>query len=163
MIVRYHSPFQEMDVIRRQFDRIFDDLAPAAAAPWTPAIALKEQPNSLELTVQLPGIAADAIDIEASREAIAISGEYHLAEAQADEKVLHNEIRYGRFQRVINLPIEVEHEAIQADYTNGILTLTLPKVAAERNKVVKVALNVSGSAEIAGAEATEAPTEAAAQ
>ncbi|MEO1093644.1 MAG: Hsp20/alpha crystallin family protein [Cyanobacteria bacterium J06638_28] len=140
MIVRYRSPFQDVDAIRRQFDHIFDDLAPVAKT-WTPSVTLKDRGNELELKVQLPGVTANAIDIQASREAVAIAGEYHPADAQEGEKVLYNEIRYGSFRRVVNLPIEVEHEAIAADYTDGILTLTLPKVVAERNKVVKVALN----------------------
>ena len=143
MIVRYASPFQELDTIRRQFDRVFSDLAPInnIASSWTPGITLSDRDEALELKVQLPGVAADDIDVEATREAITITGEYRHECHDEDHKVLYNEIRYGNFQRMVNLPVEIQHEAVTADYTAGILTLTLPKLAAEPKKVVKVALN----------------------
>lgn len=142
MLVRYWSPFQDVDNVRRQFDRIFDELVPAERtdATWKPAVSLMDQGDALVLAVQLPGLNAEDIDIQASRDTVAISGQRQPAEVAEGHKVLHNEVRYGSFRRVLSLPIEVEHQAIAADYTDGVLTLTLPKVAAERNKVVKVAL-----------------------
>ncbi len=157
MIVRYWSPLQDVDNVRRQFDRIFDELAPAEQrSAWSPAVALVDQGDALALQVQLPGLNADDIDIQASRDAVAISGQRRPAEVTG-HKVLHNEIPYGSFRRVVSLPVEVEHQAIAADYTDGVLTLTLPKVAAERNKVVKVALN--GTAAQPELEATDQAAE----
>lgn len=158
MIVRYWSPLQDVDAIRRQFDRIFDDLAPAAQAEavWSPAIALSDRGNELELKILLPGITPDELDIQASRDTVAVSGQSHRPELAEGQKMLHNEFRYGTFRRVVNLPVEVEHEAIAAHYADGVLTLTLPKVAAERNKVVKVALKPAAEAQIAAAEEHEA-------
>lgn len=161
MVVRYYSPFQEMEAMRRQFESIFDDLTPAIPNTWTPAIALTQHRDNLELKVQLPGLAADAIDIQASRDAVAITGEYPQPEAQEGTKVLHDEIRYGSFRRVVELPVAIEQDAIQASYADGILTLTLPKVAAERNKVVKVALNAATTPE--ATDAANDQSEASAQ
>lgn len=142
MLVRYWSPLQDVDNVRRQFDRIFEELAPARTdATFTPAVTLVDQGDALALEVQLPGLNSEDIDIQARREAVAISGQRNPAEVAEGHKVLHNEVRYGSFRRVVSLPVEVEHEAIAANYADGVLTLTLPKVAAERNKVVKVALN----------------------
>jgi HSP20 family protein len=52
--------------------------------------------------------------------------------------MIRTEFRYGQFQRVIPLPARIENTNVQADYKNGVLQLTLPKAAEEKNKVVKV-------------------------
>lgn len=50
---------------------------------------------------------------------------------------LAGEFRYGKFQRVIPLPARVRNDKVQADYKNGVLSLSLPKAEDEKNKVVK--------------------------
>ena len=52
----------------------------------------------------------------------------------------HSEFRYGKFQRVIPLPVRIQNNLVTADYKDGILNLTLPKSEEEKNKVVKVNL-----------------------
>jgi len=51
------------------------------------------------------------------------------------------EFRYGKFERVIPLPIHIDNQNVAAEYKDGILTLTLPKVEEEKHKVVKVNLS----------------------
>ncbi len=51
-----------------------------------------------------------------------------------------SEFQYGKFQRVIPLPVAVINDQVQAEYKDGILTLSLPKVVEARNKVVKINL-----------------------
>lgn len=137
MIVRYWQPFQEIETIRQQLDNIFDDLTPATT-DWIPAIDLVDAGDDYVLEVVLPGLKADDINIEASRKSIAISGERTAAEVDDDKQVLRRERRYGSFRRVVNLPVAIDHEQVSADYTNGILTVHVPKAAEVRNQVVKV-------------------------
>lgn len=137
MIVRYWQPFQEIETIRQQLDNIFEDLTPAATA-WMPAVDLIDTGDDYILEVVLPGLKADDINIEASRENITLSGERVAAEVGDDKQVLRRERRYGSFHRVIELPVAIDHEQVSADYTNGILTVHVPKAAEVRNQVVKV-------------------------
>jgi HSP20 family protein len=62
---------------------------------------------------------------------------------------------YGKFHRVLPLPAHIQNDSVQAEYKEGILTLTLPKVTEARNKVVKINL-----AQIAGSQTTPAPLQA---
>ncbi|NEO63673.1 MAG: Hsp20/alpha crystallin family protein, partial [Moorea sp. SIO4G2] len=63
-------------------------------------------------------------------------------ETNTDEKgVKRSEFRYGKFQRIIPLPVRVQNTKVEAEYKDGILNLTLPKAEEEKNKVVKVNLN----------------------
>lgn len=152
-IIRW-QPWQEFDVLRRQFDDLFDELAPISRATgkvnghaWSPAIELKSTDEALTLRVELPGINANDLDVQVTREAVSISGEYK-SETKTEDKehqVHRSEFRYGSFQRVIPLPTAIQNDQVKAEFKDGILTLTLPKVEAEKPKVVKVSLGESAS------------------
>jgi HSP20 family protein len=59
-------------------------------------------------------------------------------QAAAAEGISRSEFRYGKFRRVIPLPNRIQNTQVQAEYKDGILSLTLPKAEAEKNKVVKI-------------------------
>ncbi|MDX2213571.1 MAG: Hsp20/alpha crystallin family protein [Oculatellaceae cyanobacterium bins.114] len=142
MLVRYWQPFREIEMMRRQFDSLFNELTPATKGQLTltPAIELKDAGDAVTLRAQLPGIDAKDLDIQVSKKAISISGEQR-QESKTDENgMIHSEFRYGKFQRVIPLPVAVQNDQVQAEYKDGILSLTLPKVTEARNSVVKVNL-----------------------
>lgn len=146
MIVRYWQPFQEIETIRQQLDNIFEDLTPTATTDWMPAVDLVDAGDDYALEVVLPGMGAENIEIEASRKSITISGERVAAEVDENKTVLRRERRYGSFRRVVQLPVVIDHENVSADYSNGILTVHVPKAAEVRNQVVKV--NVADSATV---------------
>lgn len=144
------QPWQEFDVLRRQFDDLFDELAPISRVTgktnaqhnWSPAIELKSTNDAVVLRAELPGISAENLDVQVSREAVSITGEYK-SETKTEDKEHHvyrSEFRYGSFQRVIPLPVAVQNDQVKAEFKDGILTLTLPKVEAEKPKVVKLNL-----------------------
>ena len=137
-IIRW-QPFQEIDALHRQMDRIFDDMLKVKRQPemtWKPAVELQNTNDNLILRVQIPGVEAKDLDIQVAREAVAIAGE----QRYENKGHIRSEFRYGKFQRVIPLPVAIQNDQVQAEYKNGILTLTLPKVAEARQKVVKINL-----------------------
>lgn len=137
------QPFQEIETLRRQFDQLFDELAGGnreSQMTWAPSVELQDTESSLILRAQIPGVEAKDLDVQVTRDAIAISGE-HRYENQGNEKgYFRSEFRYGKFQRIIPLPVQVKNDQVQADFKNGILTLTLPKVEAAQRRVVKINL-----------------------
>ena len=139
-LVRW-QPFYEMETLRRQMDQIFDELAQTnreSSTNWTPAVELQDQENSLLLRVEIPGVEGKDLDIQVTREAVSISGE-HRYEKQSEEKgFYHSEFRYGKFQRTVQLPVPIQNDKVEAEFKNGILTLTLPKAEELQKKVVKV-------------------------
>ena len=145
LVRRYWQPFQEINTVKQQLDQLFDDFAGIETAPttWTPAATLIENEDALMLHVQLPGVTVEDIDIQASREVVAISGTRKAPGLSEGQKLRRNEFRYGAFRRVMSLPVTINHKAVTADYEAGILVVTLPKADEERNKVVKV--NVAGA------------------
>jgi len=114
--------------------------------------------------VALPGIDAKDLDVQISRDTVAISGEYRQENKTESAQFFRSEFRYGNFRRIVKLPFAVQNDKAQADFSNGVLTLTLPRIEAERPKVVK--LNLGGAADTTPAIAQPAaaettPTEAA--
>jgi len=142
MLIRYSHPFQEIETMRRQFDRLFGELTstPAETTDWTPAVELQDIGDAFTLRAQLPGLDAKDIDIQVSRGAVSISGEHQHQTQQENNGVLWSEFRYGKFNRVVRLPAAVQNDQVQAEYKDGILHLTLPKTPTAKNQVVKVNL-----------------------
>lgn len=144
-IIRY-SPWQEMNSLQSQLNKIFDDVVtPAAVAEFgnfskVPAAEFTETKEALILKLEVPGMQTADLDIEATAKSISISGERKSEVKSEDEVKTRSEFRYGSFQRVIPLPVRIQNTEVKAEYRNGILHLTLPKAEAEKNKVVKVSL-----------------------
>ena len=154
MLMRSWQPFTEIETIRQQLDKVFDQLATTrdnSEAAWMPALELVDAGDNFVLKAQLPGIDPKDIDVQVSREAISISGERRYENTDEKPGCVRSEFRYGKFHRVLTLPARIQNDSVQAECKDGILTLTLPKVTEARNKVVKINL-----AEIAGTPANPA-------
>ena len=142
-LVRY-NPWQEMNALQRQLNHLFDDLG--TPAKWddfpsrskVPAAELTETDEALHLKLEVPGMEAKDLDIQVTADSVSISGE-RKEESKSEEKgVTRSEFRYGSFSRVIPLPVEIQNSNVTAEYKDGILNLTLPKVEEEKTQVVKV-------------------------
>lgn len=143
------QPFQEMETLRRQMDRMFDNttgLTGTHQTTWKPAIELQDTDDNVILRAEIPGIEGKDLDVRVTRESVAISGEYRYEKKAQEKGFFRSEFRYGKFGRVIPLPVAVKNDQVKADFTNGILTLTLPKVEAATNRVVKLDLTESAAA-----------------
>lgn len=146
------QPFQEVDTLHRQMDRIFNDLYRVernSQIAWQPAIELQNTDETIILKAEIPGVEGKDLDVRVTREAVAISGEHRYEKKAQENGLFRSEFRYGQFQRVIPLPSAVQNDRVQADFTNGILTLTLPKVEAANKRVVKINLVEQPAAAIA--------------
>jgi HSP20 family protein len=143
MLMRPKQPFTEIETLRQQLDKVFDQRATArdnSEATWMPAVELADAGDNFVLKAQLPGIDPKDIDLQVTPEAISISGERRYENTDEKSGYVRSEFRYGKFHRVLPLPAHIQNDSVQADYKDGILTLTLPKVTEARNKVVKINL-----------------------
>lgn len=142
-LVRW-NPWREIDTFNRQMNRLLDDLNTSEL--WqnnsqivsVPAAEMEDTAEAILLKLELPGIDAKDLDIQVSEKAISIQGERKLETKSEENGVTRTEFRYGKFQRVIPLPARIQNTNVKADYKDGILNLTLPKLEDEKNKVVKV-------------------------
>lgn len=134
-----------MQPLANQFVRSHRSFPLAQAASTLPAIELEDSDNILVLRAKLPGIEAKDLDIEVTRNAVAIAGEYRNQDQSEDKRYFQSEFRYGKFRRIVPLPAQIENDRVDADLKDGILTLRLPKTESERHRVVKVNLTEAQS------------------
>lgn len=165
MTVRYWNPLWELETTRRQLDDLFEQISPANSEHskerihWNPAVRLVDQGDAYVLTMPLPLVNPDAIDIQVSRNAITIAGERQPESIEAEEhRVLYDDIPYGTFRRGINLPDPIQNTEVQADFRAGHLTLTMPKAEEVRHRVVKVTVTNGATPAISTAEHNGAST-----
>jgi len=139
------EPFREIAGLQREMNQLFDTLTPRTegrvnGSSFMPAAEMQETPEAIDLKLEVPGIEAKDLDVQVMAEAVSVSGERKTEQKIEDKGVTRSEFRYGRFQRVIPLPVRIQNDKVQANYKDGILHLTLPKAEAENNKVFKVNL-----------------------
>jgi HSP20 family protein len=143
MAIVHWAPFREVENLQREMNQLFDTLAPSSTnrsgnLRFAPPAELHETPEAIHLKVELPGMEAQDLDVQVTAEAVSISGERKSETRTEENGVVRSEFRYGKFERVIPLSARVQNDQVEAQFKDGILSLKLPKVEAEKNKVVKV-------------------------
>ncbi|TVQ43524.1 MAG: Hsp20/alpha crystallin family protein [Gloeocapsa sp. DLM2.Bin57] len=143
-LVRW-QPFREIDSLQKEMNRLFESLnydpgQEKERLSFIPPAEMHETNEAIELKLEIPGMEAKDLDIQVTVDSVSISGE-RKSETKTEEKgITRSEFRYGHFRRIIPLPVNIDNNNVKADYKDGLLTLTLPKVEEEKNKVVKVSL-----------------------
>ena len=124
----------------------------AMTTAWAPALDISERKDAYLVTVELPGIAADDLQITMEDGLLTIQGEREFAQ-ESSEQFHRVERRYGAFRRSITLPAQVQAEQIEATFDNGMLEIVVPKAEEAKPKRIQVR---PGRAEIlaASSEAT---------
>lgn len=110
-----------------------------APAFWSPAVDLYQTPEAITVKAELPGLKKENIAITLQDGWLTLSGERQVQRDGATE--IASESPRGRFQRALRLPSEVDAKAIKASYTDGILTVELPKAEAAKPKQIKIEFN----------------------
>ena len=144
---REMSPFAGLEALRHNMDRLFESWASevfgngdSGGAMWTPHLDIEETDQAFVIHVDLPGVEQDAIDVHLEGNTLFLSGE-RKGERQKEEGFSRYERWYGKFQRAFTLPVSVEADKIEAQYINGVLTVTVPK--AEHAKPKRIAIQAA--------------------
>jgi HSP20 family protein len=139
---RYGSPFNELDLLKRQMDRLVDTFSGESLKGRTagvfPLVNLTEDKDHYYLYAEIPGIEAGALKIEAERSTISISGERKIHEAGSNVRYHRREREAGTFSRVVGLPGEIDADKVVAALRNGILRVTVPKAETAKPKQIVV-------------------------
>jgi HSP20 family protein len=116
---------------------------PVAGWNSAPAVDIAEKDGAYEITAELPGIDEKNLEVQLSNDVLVIKGEKQ-EEKEEKQKDYHlSERRFGSFQRSFRLPEDVEAEKIEAQFKNGVLTVTLPKSAEAKKKEKKIAVKAA--------------------
>jgi HSP20 family protein len=161
-------PFEDLrstqdERTQNQIDRLFAHAlglhgqwqsATGAATPaWAPALDIAERKDAYLVTVELPGVKLDDLQITMEDGLLTIQGERHFAHDSSKEQVHRVERSSGAFRRAITLPAHVMADEVEASFEDGVLRILVPK--AEEAKPKRIQVNPGGQMEaIAGSSRT---------
>jgi HSP20 family protein len=156
------SPFSEFVSLRDAMDRLVSDSfinprslsSGALGGSVSLAANLYEKPDAFIVQVLLPGMNPEAIDVQAKGAMLTIKGERQAPQFEGATQIWGG-IGFGHFEQSFTLPAAVDAEQGTANYEQGILTLTLPKVAQARTHAIRVGQATTTQAkQVAGTSAT---------
>jgi HSP20 family protein len=165
MALRAMLPFQPRGMgaaadpfltLHREMNRMFDDVlrggglaGPGGTAMVPMHLDVTEDQKNIRIIAELPGVSENDIQVELNDDVLTIRGEkkseYEDAQHHLRERV------YGTFSRSIQLPFEVDPNRLEAAFTNGVLTVTVPKEAAQQQSHrIQIKSGAPGQASQAG-------------
>ena len=135
-LTSYYSPLD------RVFDRAFGALLPAVNGDaGFNGRALKldvvETPEAYVVKAEAPGVAKDKIEVKVEDRDVTIGVEFR-EEVESNGKPLWQERSYGKASRTLRLPEAVDANAAEAKHVDGVLNLTLPKIAKANRKQITI-------------------------
>lgn len=138
----FRSPFEELDRVRREMDRLSGGLGGGILreprAGVFPLMNITENKDGFVVRAELPGMKADEIDISVTQDTLSISGERKIPAESEDAKYHRKEREAGKFNRIINMPRQINSEKVEATSVDGILTIVLPKAEEAKPKQITI-------------------------
>lgn len=137
------SPLARLSTFQQEVDRLFD-LTPffggeAAGSGWSPALDLYQDKDAFTVKAELPGMKKEDITLSLHDGLLTLSGERRHEKAADEKSSVRNERFFGRFERTITLPTQVDGTRVSASYEDGILTVSLPKAEAAKPRQIEIA------------------------
>ena len=139
-----HSLLSPFRALREEFDHVFSRLASDWDGKWlsrefSPACDVSETADAFQVRMDVPGMKPDDITVQVTGDSVHISGERKEQKEVDKVRTYHRlECRSGMFSQTLRLPSAVNEEKVQAEFHDGVLTVTLPKTEATRIRTVKV-------------------------
>jgi len=145
------SPVRRVATLRDDLDNLFNlafgrlgespadtDRGDQLLEGWFPAVDMYEDKDMLLVKAELPGMRKENIDISLHDGFLTLSGERKQEQKHEATGTYRAERWLGRFHRSISLPCQVEADKIKATYTDGVLTVTLPKAEEAKPKQIPI-------------------------
>jgi len=150
-ITKYVTPVSQLDAVFDRLglglpavDRFFSETSSSADSAWSsarlPRTNIRETDDAYVFTMEMPGLSREQVEVNIEGDTLIIKGEKSEKSEPADEKgLLRREYRATRFERTFGVGDSIDREQVRAKMENGILTVTLPKVAEKVGRKIDVA------------------------
>jgi HSP20 family protein len=138
----FKNPLEELERMRRRMDRLFEGFA---GAPWTeshagvfPLVNVTEDKDKFYVRAELPGVKTEELDISVTGNNLSVSGERKIPEENVTARYHRREREAGKFSRVISIPEPIDSNRIEAHFSDGVLTIILPKAEVAKPKQISI-------------------------
>jgi HSP20 family protein len=143
-LVRFQPFVDDFQALQERVNRIFNDTGLSRFAgeesmgAWAPLCDIFEDGENIIVKAELPGIDRNDIDVQVENNVLSLHGERKREMEVTKENMYRSERSYGTFSRSFTLPVTVDTERIKAEYKDGVLFVTLPKVEEAKPRKIKV-------------------------
>jgi HSP20 family protein len=137
------EPFRVSDIqgeVNRLFDNFVGRPASATGRAWVPLVDMYATKDDLVVTLELPGVSEKDVSVSITGDLLTVKGERRFENEVKEQDLLHVERTYGKFERLIQLPMAVQADRVKATYRDGILEVKLPKAEELKPKEIKIDL-----------------------
>ncbi len=144
------NPFRELEDILQQYNR---GAAPARTsatldsgrelmtrADWLPAVDISESSRAYVIKAELPAVRREDVKLNVHDHVLVLSGERQMEKEEGDAAARYHRVEraYGRFARSFSLPEDADDTLVAAEYKDGVLSVTIPKVVREAPRSIDV-------------------------
>ena len=133
MAFSWWDPLRDLLALQDRLDRFDPDQTPG----WLPSVDVYETAGEYVLTVELPGLSRDHIDVQVHQGRLVLSG-VRPSKNVSCEQYHRIERGYGPFSRTFHLPHATATDRIGADLRDGVLTITVPKALDSQSRRISV-------------------------
>lgn len=133
------------DAFRHEMDRLFSDFFPAPAdsgsgdsPSWAPRADVVETNDAYHLSMDLPGVSPDAVDVQFADGTLRVSGRREVQSEHKDGRFHRVERSYGEFFRSFRLGSDIDPERVEASFRDGVLTIEVPKSEARKPRQIQI-------------------------
>ena len=151
-IVRY-DPFRDLRSLQEEVNRLFSTNLTRSfgdesigRGAWSPSVDIYENKEQIVLEAELPGMKQEDFDLSVENNVITLRGERRFEKTDDSDNYHRVERSYGSFTRSFTLPQSVSAEGAKAEYSNGVLRVTLPKREEAKSRRIEVIGAESGAA-----------------
>jgi HSP20 family protein len=141
-VMAWHQ-VSEFTNMQCEIDRMFDrfrggSVDDGTTSIWAPSVDIIERENDFHIKVELPGVKKEDVKITMKNNTLTVRGEKKLEQEKNGEKYHRIERSYGMFQRSFTLPTSVLSDKIEAEYDNGVLSISIPKAEEAKPRDIEV-------------------------
>ncbi len=142
------DPFQDLLSIQEEMNHLFGRAmgqptgrqqgGEAGGRTWAPALDIAERKDAYVVTVEVPGVRPEDLDVTLEDGLLTIQGERRFTAESSEQQFHRVERRYGAFRRSITLPSQVRADAIEASFDNGLLHVVVPKAEEAKPRKIEI-------------------------
>jgi len=130
--------FSEMERLRREMNSLFSNYGQTSGSTTYPLMNVYDDKDNIIVTAELPGLTKDQVDITYSDGILTVSGKQQPLAKGKNMTVIRKERSEGDFEKTVRLPTKIKQDAIKASFSNGILTISMPKAEEVKPKTIAI-------------------------
>jgi HSP20 family protein len=137
-----YNPVRDVSSLQDEVERVmksaFGERGLTTAGAFTPALDVEETDDQFTILVELPGVAADEVEVSLEESVLTIAGERRFYDNKEADGFRRIERHFGRFHRAVRLPDRVDADRVEAGYRDGMLTIVVPKAEESKPRRIQI-------------------------